>query len=101
MCTTRMQTIDRFSRNTRITKGVAKMTMRLMMVLGIVLLVGVAAAQDSPALKSQKEKVSYALGMDLGNQFRKRSVDVDPVIYSQGLKDALSGNKTLLTEEEA
>jgi hypothetical protein len=68
-------------------------------VLGIWLLARVAAAQDAPALKSQKEKLSYALGMDLGHQLRKLSIDVDPVVFGQGLKDALSGSKTLLTEE--
>jgi FKBP-type peptidyl-prolyl cis-trans isomerase FklB len=64
-------------------------------------LAGSAVAQDAPALKSQKEKVSYALGMDLGNQFRKQATDVDPALLYQGLKDALAGGKTLLTEEEA
>jgi FKBP-type peptidyl-prolyl cis-trans isomerase FklB len=69
--------------------------------LALGLLAGSAAAQDVPQLKSQKEKLSYALGMDLGNQLRRQSVDVDPDVYSRGLKDALSGGKTLLTEEEA
>ena len=68
------------------------------------LLVGVFAAasgaQDAPTLKSPTEKLSYALGMDVGNQFRKQSVDVDPAIFMRGLRDALSGGKTLLTEEE-
>ena len=71
------------------------MTMRWMMVLGIWLLAGVAAAQDAPTLRTPKEKQSYALGMDLGNQFRKLSIEVDPDLSSKGLKDALSGSKTL------
>ena len=71
-----------------------------MIVLGIGLLAGVAVAQDNSPLKSPKEKLSYALGMDLGNQLRKLSVDVDASVFGQGLKDALSGSKTLLTEEE-
>lgn len=77
------------------------MAIRWMMVLGMGLLAGVSAPQDSPALKSQKEKLSYALGMDLGSQLRKQSVEVDADLFRQGLKDALSGGKTLLTEEEA
>ncbi len=60
-----------------------------------------AAAQDAPAFKSRKEKLSYALGMVLGNQFRDKSIDVDPDIYFKGLKDGLSGAKTLLTPKEA
>ena len=77
------------------------MANRLVMILIAGFLAGSAAAQDAPALKSQKEKLSYALGMDLGNQFRMQSTDVDPALLFQGLKDALAGGKTLLTEEEA
>ena len=77
------------------------MANRLVMILIAGFLAGSAVAQEAPALKSQKEKVSYALGMDLGNQFRKQSTDVDPALLYQGLKDALAGGKTLLTEEEA
>ena len=77
------------------------MAIRWMVTLGIGLLTGIAAAQDAPALKDQKEKLSYALGMDLGNQFKKQAVEVDADIFVKGLKDSLSGSKTLLTEQEA
>jgi hypothetical protein len=60
-----------------------------------------AVAKDAPALAGPKEKLSYALGMSLGKQFRSQSIEVDPDVYLQGLKDALSGGKTLLTEREA
>ena len=76
------------------------MIRRCVMILGVLLFAGVAAAQDAPALKTPKEKQSYALGMDLGNQLKKLSITVDPALFGQGLKDALSGSKTLLTEEE-
>ena len=59
------------------------------------------AAQDTAALAGPKEKLSYALGMSLGKQFRSQSIEVDPDVYLRGLKDALSGGKTLLTETEA
>ncbi len=60
-----------------------------------------SAAQPAPELKDSKEKLSYALGMALGKQFREQSIEVDPELYVRGLKDALSGGKTLLTEAEA
>jgi FKBP-type peptidyl-prolyl cis-trans isomerase FklB len=60
---------------------------------------------SSPApastFKDQKEKASYALGMNMANGLRSQSVEIDPDIFAQGLKDALAGNKTLLTEAEA
>lgn len=58
-------------------------------------------ARDVSALKGQKEKLSYALGMLLGKQLRDQSIEVDLDLYGQGLKDALSGGKLLLIETEA
>ncbi len=69
-------------------------------VVGIGLLAVQLSAQESAILKTPQDKISYALGMDLGNSLRKQSIAVDPVIFSQALKDALSGGKTLPTEEE-
>jgi hypothetical protein len=39
--------------------------------------------------------------MVVGTQFREQSIEVDPDLYVQGLKDALAGGGTLLTEKEA
>jgi hypothetical protein len=58
-------------------------------------------AQAASALATQKERLSYALGMLLGKKFRAQSIEVDPDVYFQGLKGGLSGGKTLLTEPEA
>jgi FKBP-type peptidyl-prolyl cis-trans isomerase FklB len=76
------------------------MRLKWIMVLGVVLLAALTSAQEPPELKNEKEKLSYALGMDLGNQLRKMAVDIDPALFSKGLGDALSGGKTLLTEED-
>jgi FKBP-type peptidyl-prolyl cis-trans isomerase FklB len=57
-----------------------------------------------PALTTQKEKFSYALGMYVGNgnaqMLKKQSVEFDPNLVAQGVKDAMSGGKTRLTEDE-
>lgn len=60
-----------------------------------------ATQPDNPAFKNQKEKASYALGMNWGDILRSQSVDVDQNLLIQGLKDALAGSKTLMTEDEA
>jgi len=52
-------------------------------------------------LKTQKEKASYAIGMNIGKSMHKDSVDVDTAILLRGLKDGLSGAKPLLTDDEA
>src|ERR1019366_1860984 len=63
---------------------------------------GTAAKSAAPApLPTQKEKFSYALGMSIEGSLKKQSVEVDLALISQGFKDAASGGKTLLTEEEA
>jgi FKBP-type peptidyl-prolyl cis-trans isomerase FklB len=62
---------------------------------------GAGKTQAPLALKTQKDKFSYAMGMNLGANLHKQSVPVDPNIMARGLKDALAGGKTLLTEEEA
>ena len=60
-----------------------------------------AKSPAPPALTTQKDKFSYALGMNLGTSLRKQSVPVDPNILARGLKDSLAGGKTALTEDQA
>ncbi len=64
-----------------------------------------AKSAAAPALKTQKEKFSYALGMNIGKglgaNLKSQSVEVDWNLVSQGLKDSSSGGKTRLTQEEA
>ena len=65
---------------------------------------GAAAAAKTAApftLKTQKDKASYAIGMNIGRNLKKDSVDVDPAVMLRGLKDALAGGKLLMTDEEA
>jgi FKBP-type peptidyl-prolyl cis-trans isomerase FklB len=51
-------------------------------------------------LKTEKDKVSYAIGVNIGKSMRKDTVDIDPAIFSRGMKDALAGGKLLLTDDE-
>ncbi len=69
--------------------------------LGMIFLAGQVNAQEKPAMKSEKEKISYIIGMDIGNNFKRQGVEVDPDILAKGIKDALSGAKPQLTEQEA
>jgi FKBP-type peptidyl-prolyl cis-trans isomerase FklB len=52
-------------------------------------------------LKTDKEKASYAIGLSIGKSMKKDSVDVDTAILARGVKDAIAGGKTLLTDDEA
>jgi FKBP-type peptidyl-prolyl cis-trans isomerase FklB len=53
------------------------------------------------ALTTDKQKQSYALGMNIARGLTRQKLDVDPAIVSRGLRDTMSGGKTLLTDAEA
>jgi FKBP-type peptidyl-prolyl cis-trans isomerase FklB len=76
------------------------MKFHLIGVLCLLLLVSQVGAEEKLVLKDQKDKVSYSIGMDIGNNLKKQSIDIDPDILAQGIKDAFSGGNTLLTEQE-
>jgi FKBP-type peptidyl-prolyl cis-trans isomerase FklB len=75
--------------------------MRWLLTLVVLAVPPLAGAQEAPALATDKDKLSYAMGMDLGQQLKTQSVDIDPALFARALADALSGGKTLLTAEEA
>ena len=78
------------------------MNRRLAMAMcGVVALSGAAFAADAPKLKGDKEKLSYSIGMDIGGNLKRGSVDVDPDLLVRGLKDSYGGGKTVLSEDEA
>jgi len=52
-------------------------------------------------LKTDKEKESYAMGMDLGTGLHNQGLALDPDLVARGMKDAMSGGKTAMTEDEA
>ncbi|MDA8239043.1 MAG: FKBP-type peptidyl-prolyl cis-trans isomerase [Nitrospiraceae bacterium] len=59
-----------------------------------------AYGEEQTPLKDKKDKLSYAIGLDVGNALKRQSIDVNTDIFLQGVKDALSGGKKLLTDEE-
>ncbi len=76
------------------------MICRWIAVVGIIFLASQVSAQESQTLKSQKEKISYIIGMDIGSNFKRQSIDIDPDILARGIKDALSGAKPQLSDQE-
>jgi FKBP-type peptidyl-prolyl cis-trans isomerase FklB len=76
------------------------MRLLLSLVLGVGLIATNVYAEEQAALKSQKEKLSYSIGVDIGTKIKKQSIDVDPDILSKGLKDGYSEGQTLMTEAE-
>ncbi|MBU2637162.1 MAG: FKBP-type peptidyl-prolyl cis-trans isomerase N-terminal domain-containing protein, partial [Bacteroidetes bacterium] len=70
----------------------------------VVLSFGLVACQNSAQdtkLTTQKDSVSYSIGMDIGKNLKNQSIDVVPEILAQGLKDILDSNTTMLNEEQS
>lgn len=63
------------------------------------------AQPDNSGFKNATDKFSYALGMNVGENLRENlrrgSVEFNPDVVAQGLKDALAGSKTTLTDDQA
>ena len=68
----------------------------------LMLVSGKAFAEDKkPAeLATDIQKLSYALGLDLGTYFKTLGEDLDLEALNKGLVDSYKGNKPLLTQEE-
>ena len=70
--------------------------------LVLLLTAGPAFATDKPAeLKTDEQKLSYAMGLDLGEYFKSLEDKFDLGVLQQGINDGYNGNKPLLTAEEA
>jgi FKBP-type peptidyl-prolyl cis-trans isomerase FklB len=81
----------------------------LVVILSFLLIVLAACQKAGPAaagalkkedLDSQKKKVSYAIGLDIGKNFKARSMDIDLDVLFQGLKDAQKTGEPLLKDDE-
>lgn len=60
-----------------------------------------AAAADQTVLTDPKQKLSYTMGMTLGNSWKAQDIDVDMEFVARAVKDVMSGNPTLISESEA
>ncbi len=61
---------------------------------------GAAKDLKKEDLDSQQKKVSYAIGLDIGKNFKARRMDIDADVLLQGLKHGQSAAAPLLSDEE-
>ncbi len=59
-----------------------------------------APAAGAPEFKTIEDKVSYIVGLNIGRSLKNDGMDVTPDLVVRGLRDALSGGKYALTDEE-
>ena len=64
-------------------------------------LAAITVAQDSttektekkstvPGLTTVQERVSYGIGLNIGRQFKRQNLDIDPSVLVQGIVDVLN-----------
>jgi FKBP-type peptidyl-prolyl cis-trans isomerase FklB len=68
----------------------------------LTLLTSVTVAQNTPApeLKTDKDKFSYALGMNFGVNLRKQGLDLDSAVFAKAFAEAFNTGKTAMSEED-
>ena len=70
-------------------------------VLGLMTSAALLAAENSAEFKDDKEKTSYALGVNFGSNLKSQEVEVNLDTVVQGLKDALAGEPKMNQQEMA
>ncbi|MCB2205160.1 FKBP-type peptidyl-prolyl cis-trans isomerase [bacterium] len=58
-------------------------------------------AQENVDLKTRKDSVSYAIGYNIGTNFKMQSIDVDPTVVAAAMRDLMNEGETKMTEEDA
>ena len=81
-------------------KAVAYKTMMWVAVLAASFLPAAGIAQQANALKSEKDKESYAIGVDMAKNIKGRAVQVEVEPFLRGMRDVLSGSKLQMTDED-
>jgi len=81
-------------------KGMLLMMWKWTALIGVMFFVSQASAADTTILKTDKEKQSYAVGVDLARNLKKRGIVSESDALSAGVRDEMSGSKLLLSEDE-
>ncbi len=71
-----------------------------LLAMAFLLITNVAQAADDQTPRTEKEKTSYAVGAQTGADMRQFGIDVDPDLVARGFRDAYSGKKLLLSDQQ-
>jgi len=72
----------------------------LVIILSIGFLFSICWAGEKIELKEQKDKESYSLGYQFGQNLKLQGVDLNADVYTVGLRDSLGGKESQMTSEE-
>jgi FKBP-type peptidyl-prolyl cis-trans isomerase FklB len=71
-----------------------------MVALGLSLLPCACFAGETPDLADEEQKLSYSVGYQVGGDFKRQGLNIDPELVAKGVLDAVAGSEPLMTPEE-
>jgi FKBP-type peptidyl-prolyl cis-trans isomerase FklB len=69
-------------------------------ILSISFLFSICYAGEKLELKDQKDKESYSLGYQFGQNLKAQDVEINLDVYISGIRDSLGGKDSLMSQEE-
>jgi FKBP-type peptidyl-prolyl cis-trans isomerase FklB len=69
-------------------------------ILSVIFLFNTCSAQERPELNNQKDKESYSLGYQFGQNMKQEGVDLNLQVYTSGIQDALGEKEPQMKPEE-
>jgi FKBP-type peptidyl-prolyl cis-trans isomerase FklB len=77
-----------------------KMKLVAVAIMGFAMSTAMAAPDAATALPTDKDKLSYSIGADLGKNFKTQGIDVNPEMLAKGMQDGMTGTQLILTEQQ-
>jgi FKBP-type peptidyl-prolyl cis-trans isomerase FklB len=66
----------------------------------VAFLSGICLAGETPELKDEKGKISYSVGYQVGGDFKRQGVELDPELLVKGMQDAAVGAEPRIPPQE-
>lgn len=76
------------------------MKLTWVVVAGIVFLAARASAEEAPAPKTNKERMSYGIGVESARNLQRLGLELDLEVLIKAMRDVYSGGKLLMSEED-
>ncbi len=67
--------------------------------MGLAMSTAIVAA-DTTTLNTDVDKLSYSIGSDLGKNFKRQGIEVNPAVMAKGIQDGMGSAPLLLTDDQ-
>lgn len=67
---------------------------------GVGLLAAQVSAEDAPVLKTEKDRASYAIGVDMARNMKRQRLGIEADALVNGMRDGFAGASFLMGEED-